>query len=251
MHVLLPIYSKAKCLKLASFVQRAIETICSRPSISPHAVRRTPQLIQPETTKAKLLSYSTDRWMAFRIRLSYREPVIGTYKIEEGIANTNFQIKNKLSPRSQRKKSKKIVSRDESSSLDALLALAKLPTSMLPTPLVESDEKSSAPEAPSIGHHRDKTNHVGPKEKVHSLITRAEDDTCSKSKVGSYSAAVNNVVFELRQQPEPTNNSKKRNGKSFITSQVAAEYYDFCNSNLEFMAKSFVQAADFKSRRSN
>ncbi|KAL4310765.1 hypothetical protein GQ457_01G053640 [Hibiscus cannabinus] len=98
------------------------------------------RLIQPETTKAKLLSYSSDRWMV--LRLWYREPVIGTYKIEEGIANTNFQIKNKLSPRSQRKKSKKIVSRDESSSLDALLALANLPTSMLPTPTVESAKQA-------------------------------------------------------------------------------------------------------------
>ncbi|KAK9016160.1 hypothetical protein V6N11_007240 [Hibiscus sabdariffa] len=71
--------------------------------------------------------------------------------------------------------------RDESSSLDALLALANLPTSMLPTSTVESgrifcklnenritcetDEESSASEAASIGHHRDKTNHVGAKEK--------------------------------------------------------------------------------------
>ncbi|KAL4311638.1 hypothetical protein GQ457_01G032650 [Hibiscus cannabinus] len=59
--------------------------------------------------------------------------------------------------------------RDESTCLGALLTLAFLSTTMLPTSTVEveSDEKSSASEATSIGHHRDKNNYVGPKEKVH------------------------------------------------------------------------------------
>ncbi|KAK8499509.1 hypothetical protein V6N12_011594 [Hibiscus sabdariffa] len=78
------------------------------------------------------------------------------------------RIKNKLSPRSRRKKSKKIVCRDESNSLDANM-----------------------------------------------------DSRICKSKLGSYSATVDNVVFELKQQPELTNNSKKRKGKSFITSQIS------------------------------
>ncbi|KAL4311169.1 hypothetical protein GQ457_01G037250 [Hibiscus cannabinus] len=57
--------------------------------------------------------------------------------------------------------------RDESTCLGALLTLAFLSTTMLPTSTVEveSDEKSSASEATSIGHHRDKNNYVGPKEK--------------------------------------------------------------------------------------
>ncbi|KAK8585645.1 hypothetical protein V6N13_050618 [Hibiscus sabdariffa] len=78
----------------------------------------------------------------------------------------------------------------------------------------ETDEKSSASEATSIGHHRDKNNYVGPKEK-----------------------------------PEPTSNSKKR--MPFGNSQVATEYFDFWTSNLAFNTKSSVQAAHFKSRSFN
>ncbi|GMI85010.1 ARABIDOPSIS THALIANA ALWAYS EARLY 3, ALWAYS EARLY 3 [Hibiscus trionum] len=158
---------------------------------------------------------------------------------EEGITNTvqgkvDMDIsssENKLSPWSQRKKNNKIVSGDESDSLDALLTLANLSTSMLPTSTVESEssaklkedkttreteEKSSA----SVGHHSNITKHLRPKEKLLNLITEAEDDTSRKSKVGRYSATVDNVVFESKQQPEPINNSKKRKSKSFSTSQL-------------------------------
>ncbi|KAK8631279.1 hypothetical protein V6N13_080034 [Hibiscus sabdariffa] len=47
----------------------------------------------------------------------------------------------------------------------------------------EIDEKSSASEATSIGHHRDKSNHVRPKEKINNFYTGAEDGTSSKSEV--------------------------------------------------------------------
>ncbi|XWS64536.1 hypothetical protein CRYUN_Cryun05aG0012500 [Craigia yunnanensis] len=137
--------------------------------------------------------------------------------------------KSELSPWSQRKRSKKLVFGDESSSLDALLTLANLSTSMLPTPIMESessvklkedritletDEKSSVCEGASISHHRDKIEYLGPKEKVFNLITGAEDGTSRKSKVGRYSAMDDNVVSEPKQQPELTNTSWKRKRKS-------------------------------------
>ncbi|KAB1994909.1 hypothetical protein ES319_D13G127600v1 [Gossypium barbadense] len=164
--------------------------------------------------------------------------------IEEGIIDravkgkVEMEIshgKSKLSPWSQRKKSKKIVSGDESASLDALLALANLSTSISPASIIESevsakfkedriaretDEKPSASEAASTSHCRDETKHIGPKEKVLNLITEAEDGTSRKSKVGRYSAKDDNVVSEPKQQAESTNNSKKRKSKSFSTSQL-------------------------------
>ncbi|TYH34571.1 hypothetical protein ES332_D13G136200v1 [Gossypium tomentosum] len=165
--------------------------------------------------------------------------------IEEGIIDravkgkVEMEIshgKSKLSPWSQRKKSKKIVSGDESASLDALLALANLSTSISPASIIESevsakfkedriaretDEKPSASEAASTSHCRDETKHIGPKEKVLNLITEAEDGTSRKSKVGRYSAKDDNVVSEPKQQAESTNNSKKRKSKSFSTSQIS------------------------------
>ncbi|KAL1063191.1 hypothetical protein V6Z11_D13G129600 [Gossypium hirsutum] len=165
--------------------------------------------------------------------------------IEEGIIDravkgkVEMEIshgKSKLSPWSQRKKSKKIVSGDESASLDALLALANLSTSISPASIIESevsakfkedriaretDEKPSASEAASTSHCRDETKHIGLKEKVLNLITEAEDGTSRKSKVGRYSAKDDNVVSEPKQQAESTNNSKKRKSKSFSTSQIS------------------------------
>ncbi|KAK8552288.1 hypothetical protein V6N12_040892 [Hibiscus sabdariffa] len=55
------------------------------------------------------------------------------------------------------------------------------------------------------------------------MNTGAEDGTSSESKVGSYSATVDNVVSEPKLQLEPTNNSKKRQSKSFSASQDVAE----------------------------
>ncbi|XP_040940936.1 protein ALWAYS EARLY 2 isoform X3 [Gossypium hirsutum] len=164
--------------------------------------------------------------------------------IEEGIIDRAVKgkvemeisgAKCKLSPWSQRKKSKKIVSGDESASLDALLALANLSTSISPASIIESevsakfkedriaretDEKPSASEAASTSHRRDETKHIGPKEKVLNLITGAEDGTSRKSKVGRYSAKDDNVVSEPKQRAESTNNSKKSKSKSLSTSQL-------------------------------
>ncbi|KAK8574623.1 hypothetical protein V6N12_062313 [Hibiscus sabdariffa] len=55
------------------------------------------------------------------------------------------------------------------------------------------------------------------------MNTGAEDGTSSESKVGSYSATVDNVVSEPKLQLEPTYNSKKRQSKSFSASQDVAE----------------------------
>ncbi|KAK8630756.1 hypothetical protein V6N13_079535 [Hibiscus sabdariffa] len=45
---------------------------------------------------------------------------------------------------------------------------------------IELHVKSSASEATSIGYHRDKSNHVWPKEKVNNLYTGADDGTSKK-----------------------------------------------------------------------
>ncbi|KAG4111557.1 hypothetical protein ERO13_D13G111100v2 [Gossypium hirsutum] len=137
--------------------------------------------------------------------------------IEEGIIDravkgkVEMEIshgKSKLSPWSQRKKSKKIVSGEVS---------AKFKEDRIAR---ETDEKPSASEAASTSHCRDETKHIGLKEKVLNLITEAEDGTSRKSKVGRYSAKDDNVVSEPKQQAESTNNSKKRKSKSFSTSQL-------------------------------
>ena len=88
---------------------------------------------------------------------------------------------------------------------------------------LETDDKSSVPEASSISHRRDKTKHLGPKEKVLNLINGAEDATSRKSKVGRCSTTDDNVVSEPKQQPELTNNSRKRKRKS-LSSKVTIEY---------------------------
>ncbi|EOY11451.1 DIRP,Myb-like DNA-binding domain, putative isoform 1 [Theobroma cacao] len=127
---------------------------------------------------------------------------------------------------------------DESSSIDALLTLANLSTSMLPTSIMESEssvklkenritlesvDKSSAPEAASTSHHRDNIKHLRPNEKVLDSITGAEEATTRKLKVGRNSAMDDNVVSEAKQKPEPTNNSWKRKRKSFSSKISNAE----------------------------
>ncbi|KAK9015642.1 hypothetical protein V6N11_006740 [Hibiscus sabdariffa] len=46
---------------------------------------------------------------------------------------------------------------------------------------IELHVKSSASEATSIGYHRDKSNHVWPKEKVNNLYTGADDGTSTSN----------------------------------------------------------------------
>ncbi|XWS58184.1 hypothetical protein CRYUN_Cryun08bG0013000 [Craigia yunnanensis] len=165
------------------------------------------------------------------------EGIIGS-AMKEKVDMEISSAKNELSPWSQRKRSKKLVFGDESSSLDALLTLANLSTSMLPTAIMESEssvklkeyritletaDKSSVPEASSISHRRDKTKHLGPKEKVLNLINGAEDANSRKSKVGRCSTMDENVVSEPKQQAEPTNNSWKRKRKSFSSKISNAE----------------------------
>lgn len=162
--------------------------------------------------------------------------IVGSLK--EKVDMEISSAKNELSPWSQRKKSKKLVSGDESSSLDALLTLANLSTSMLPASMMESespvklkedritletDDKSSAPEAASNSHHRDKIKHLGPKEKALNIINGAEDATSRKSKVGRYSATDDNVVSKPKQRPEPSENACKRKRKSFSSKISYAE----------------------------
>ncbi|GMI79542.1 ARABIDOPSIS THALIANA ALWAYS EARLY 3, ALWAYS EARLY 3 [Hibiscus trionum] len=137
--------------------------------------------------------------------------------------------KNKLSPCSERKRSKELVFGDQSPSLDALLTLANLSTSMLQTSIPESessvkvkedritfeaDEQSSVPEAASVIHHGDKIKEPGPNKKVLNLLNCYEDVTSRKSIVGRYSAKYDNVSGP-KQQQEPMNNSRKRKQKSF------------------------------------
>ncbi|KAE8686638.1 DIRP,Myb-like DNA-binding domain, putative isoform 3 [Hibiscus syriacus] len=215
-------------------------------------------LIESETTKAKHHSSSYERRVA--LRFWGEEPVIGTYRrgtgpmvSMEGAATGEVhrkgkqifrkkvkvdEIMNNLSDDSgeahsgaeegitdTRKKNKNIVLGDESDSLYALLTLANLSTSMLPTSTVESEssaklkedkttcetEKSSASEAASVGHHSDKTKHLRRKEKVLNLITEAEDGTSRKSKVGSAESSVQSRQWKPFRVPEdsPTDNDPK------------------------------------------
>ncbi|XP_039040467.1 protein ALWAYS EARLY 2-like isoform X2 [Hibiscus syriacus] len=135
----------------------------------------------------------------------------------------------KLSPCSERKRIKELVFEDQSSSLDALLTLANLSTSMLPTSITESessvkmkedritfeaDDQSSVLEAASISHHRDKIKQRGPNKKVLNLLNGSEGTTSRKSTVGRYSAKYGGVISEPKQQKESTNNSRKRKQKS-------------------------------------
>ncbi|KAK9023604.1 hypothetical protein V6N11_003817 [Hibiscus sabdariffa] len=183
--------------------------------INPHAVRRTPPVP---------VSYSYGR---DEIE-SYGPPKKRAKKSE---TDDNGRVASE--------ENKKIISGDESTSLSALLTLANLSTTLLPTSTVASDSSSKLKEnrttcetdegsSASISHHLDKTNYVGPKEKVPNLNTGAEDGTSSESKVESYSATVDNVVSEPKLQLEPTNNSKKRKSKSFSASQDVAE--EVCNT---------------------
>ncbi|XP_022719393.1 protein ALWAYS EARLY 2-like isoform X2 [Durio zibethinus] len=165
---------------------------------------------------------------------------------EEGIIGSALEgkvdmeissAKNELSPWSQGKRNGKLVF-GESSSLDGLLTLANLSTSMLPISIMESessvklkedritletDDKSSVPEAAPISHHRDKMKHLGPKEKLLNLMNGAEDASSRESKVGRYSAVDDNVASKPKQQPEPPNNLWKRKRKSFSSEISNAE----------------------------
>ncbi|OMO68825.1 Always early, putative isoform 3 [Corchorus capsularis] len=170
---------------------------------------------------------------------------------EEEIRGNALKVKvdmeigsEELSPWSQRKSSnKKLVFGDESSPVDALLALANLSTSMLPTSVmesespvklkedrmtVESDDKCRLPEAASVNHHGDKIKHLGSKEKVRNSTPGIDDSTLRKSKVGRYSAAEGNVC-ETKQQPEPTNSSWKRKRKSSSYKDMAEEEKKYLN----------------------
>ncbi|XVF57456.1 hypothetical protein PTKIN_Ptkin06aG0207000 [Pterospermum kingtungense] len=181
--------------------------------------------------------------------------------LKEKIDTEISSAKNELSPWSQRKKSKKLFFADESSSLDALLTLANLSTSLLPTSRMESessaklkedritlatDDKSSVPEAASNSHHKDKTKHLGRKEKLLNLINGAEDATSRKSKVGRYSATDDNVVSEPKQQSEPSNNAWKRKRKSSSSKISNAEapvdshfrlFEDIAEEDLKYLSK--------------
>ncbi|KAK8712216.1 hypothetical protein V6N13_147462 [Hibiscus sabdariffa] len=156
------------------------------------------------------------------------EGIIGTAlkgKVDMKISSA----KKKLSPCSERKRSKELVFEDQSPSLDALLTLANLSTSMLPTSITESessvkmkedrttfeaDDQCSVLEAASISHHRNKIKQPGPNKKVLNLHNNIEDATSRKSTVGKYSAKYDGVVSKPKQQQEPTNNSRKRKQKS-------------------------------------
>ncbi|KAB2059758.1 hypothetical protein ES319_A11G328900v1 [Gossypium barbadense] len=128
--------------------------------------------------------------------------------------------KKKLSPCTERKRTKKHVLGDQSCALDALLALANL-SSVVPTSITESessvklkedrttieaDDQSSVPEAASITHHRDKIKQPRPNKKVLNLLNGTEDDTSRKS-----------TVSEPKQQQEPSNNPRKRKQKPYVS----------------------------------
>ncbi|GLT28915.1 hypothetical protein SLA2020_038170 [Shorea laevis] len=141
-------------------------------------------------------------------------------------------------PRSQRKRSKKLFFGDETPALDALNTLANLSTLMLPTSTIESessaqfkedgtaletDEKSSAPGAGSMGQHRHKSNSLGLREKSVKVINKVEDASYRKSKLRRSSTTNKNALSKMTQQPEPTNSTWKRKRKSSISKEPNAD----------------------------
>ncbi|GKU97737.1 hypothetical protein SLEP1_g10838 [Rubroshorea leprosula] len=135
-------------------------------------------------------------------------------------------------PRSRRKRSKKLFFGDETPALDALNTLANLSTLMLPTSTMESessaqckeegtaletDEKSSAPKAGSMGQHRHKSNSLGLREKSVKVINKVEDASYRKSKLRRSSTTNKKALSKITQQPEPTNSTWKRKRKSSIS----------------------------------
>ncbi|KAK8642865.1 hypothetical protein V6N13_012192 [Hibiscus sabdariffa] len=237
--------------------------------INPHAVRRTPPVpVSYSYGRDEIESYGPPKKRAKKSETDDNGRVasvtlIGHYKEEAphslGARNLSLEFIEDVQARwwvwkvllpvkfhqkekqiyRKKEENKKIISGDESTSLSALLTLANLSTTLLPTSTVASDSSSKLKEnrttcetdegsSASISHHLDKTNYVGPKEKVPNLNTGAEDGTSSESKVESYSATVDNVVSEPKLQLEPTNNSKKRKSKSFSASQDVAE--EVCNT---------------------
>ncbi|GKV18563.1 hypothetical protein SLEP1_g28925 [Rubroshorea leprosula] len=141
-------------------------------------------------------------------------------------------------PRSQRKRTKKLFFGDETPALDALNTLASLSTLMLPTSTMDSespvkfkedgtaletDEKSTIPEAASMSHHRHKIKHLGLREKSVKVINAVEDSPSRKSKVERYSTTNKKAASKTKQQPELTNNTWKRKRKSFVSKAPNAE----------------------------
>lgn len=84
----------------------------------------------------------------------------------------------------------------------------------------DMDDKSSAPEATSTSHPKDKIKHLGPKEKALNTITEVEGTMPRKSKLGRYSGVDVETVAEVKEQPELPNSTWKRKRKPILSKKV-------------------------------
>jgi hypothetical protein len=149
-------------------------------------------------------------------------------KLDIEVSNSKSE---RLSPQVQKKRSKKLFSGDESTGLDALLTLADL-SLMMPASTMESessvqlkeerttldtDDKTSLPEAMSTSHSGDKIKLLGSKQKALHALSGVNGTTSKKSKLGRGSAIDVNVASEVKEQLQLADKASKRKRKSMVS----------------------------------
>ncbi|KAK7258877.1 hypothetical protein RIF29_24466 [Crotalaria pallida] len=146
--------------------------------------------------------------------------------------DVDVEVKKQFSPKSQRKRSKKLLFGDESSALDALQTLAdvslRIPASSMESessvPLkeermtVDKHEKSALPEATSTCQNRDRIKFPG--QKVGHAVPGVEVSTSKKSKLGRESVNITNALFESKEQLPSADGTCKRKRKSMISKEA-------------------------------
>ncbi|TKY52226.1 ALWAYS EARLY 2 protein [Spatholobus suberectus] len=142
---------------------------------------------------------------------------------------TNGKLEQ-FSPKSQRKRNKKLFFGDETTALNALQTLADL-SLMMPTSTIESessiqlkgermaadkDDKPALPEATSTGHKRHKVKHC--------VVPKIEVSTSKKSKPGKESAKDTNALSESKEQLPFADTTWKRKRKSTVSKVANAKF---------------------------
>ncbi|KAK7344238.1 hypothetical protein VNO77_13618 [Canavalia gladiata] len=151
---------------------------------------------------------------------------------------TNGKLEQ-FSPKSQRKRNKKLFFGDETPALNALQTLADL-SLMMPTCTIESessvklkgermpadkDDKSSLPEATSTSHKRYKLKH--------SVAPEIELSTSKKSKLGKESAKEANALFESKEQLPFADTAWKRKRKPTVSKVANAKLVSYLSGPLK------------------
>ncbi|KAK7277936.1 hypothetical protein RJT34_22956 [Clitoria ternatea] len=151
---------------------------------------------------------------------------------------TNDKLEQ-FSPKSQKRRSKKLFSGDETTALNALQTLADL-SLMMPTSTIESessvqlkggrttadkDDKSSLPEATSTSHKKYKVKHV--------VVPEIEVSTSKKSKFGKESAMDSNALSASKEQLPFADTAWKRKRKSMVSKVANAKLDSYPNGPLK------------------